>query len=156
VIWVNTKSVGIHEKGKISIQDLVEHMRSNKRFREVGAIASFFGIVRGTSQKGKDVIGLDMEAYEDKAEKVFSSIAEEMKKRPGIVEVLIHHVTGHLDLGDLIFVVMVAGSNRKEVFPTLMETVEKVKRDATIWKKETLSTGESYWVEYAHDVSKSA
>jgi len=145
---VGSESVGIHEKGKISIQDLVEQIRSNKRFREVGAIASFFGIVRGTSKDGKNVTGLDMEAYEGKAEKVFSSIAEEMKKRPGIVEVLIHHVTGHLDVGDLIFVVMVAGSNRKEVFPTLVETVEKVKRDATIWKKETLSTGESYWVEY--------
>lgn len=145
---MDSESVGVHEKGKISIQDLIEQIRSNKRFREVGAIASFFGIVRGTSKDGENVTGLDMEAYEGKAGKVFSSIAEEMKKRPGIVEVLIHHVTGHLDVGDLIFVVMVAGSNRKEVFPTLVETVEKVKRDATIWKKETLSTGESYWVEY--------
>ncbi len=145
---VSSKSVGIHEKGKISIVDLLEDVRSNKRFREVGAIASFFGIVRGTGKDGKDVKGLDMEAYEDKAENVFSSISEEMKKRPGIVDVLIHHVTGHLNLGDLIFVVMVAGANRQDVFPTLVETVEKVKREATIWKKETLSSGESYWVEY--------
>jgi molybdopterin synthase catalytic subunit len=145
---VNAKNVGIHEKGKISIQDLLEQIKSNKRYSEVGAVASFFGIVRGTSQDGKNVKGLEMEAYEEKAEKIFSAIAEEMKKRSGIVEVLIHHVTGELNLGDLIFVVMVAGSNRKDVFPTLIETVEKVKRDATIWKKETLSTGESYWVEY--------
>jgi molybdopterin synthase catalytic subunit len=145
---VNAKNVEIHEKGKISIQDLLEQIKSNKRYSEVGAVASFFGIVRGTSQDGKNVKGLEMEAYEKKAEKIFSAIAEEMKKRPGIVEVLIHHVTGELNLGDLIFVVMVAGGNRKDVFPTLIETVEKVKRDATIWKKETLSTGESYWVEY--------
>lgn len=145
---MNSRNVGIREKGKISIQDLIEQIRSNKRYREVGAIASFFGIVRGTSQDGKNVKGLQMEAYKEKAEKVFSSIALEMKKRPGIVEVLIHHVTGRLSLGDLIFVVMVAGGNRKDVFPTLIETVEKVKRDATIWKKETLSTGKSYWVEY--------
>jgi molybdopterin synthase catalytic subunit len=148
VVSVNAKNVEIHEKGKISIQDLLEQIKSNKRYSEVGAVASFFGIVRGTSQDGKNVKGLEMEAYEKKAEKIFSAIAEEMKKRPGIVEVLIHHVTGELNLGDLIFVVMVAGGNRKDVFPTLIETVEKVKRDATIWKKETLSTGESYWVEY--------
>jgi molybdopterin synthase catalytic subunit len=148
VTRVSSKNVGIHEKEKISILDLLEDIRSNKRFREVGAIASFFGIVRGTAKDGKEVTGLDMEAYEDKAESVFASISEEMKKRPGIVDVLIHHVTGHLNLGDLIFVVMVAGSNRKNVFPTLIETVEKVKREATIWKKETLSSGESYWTEY--------
>lgn len=124
----------------------MEQIRSNKRFREVGAIASFFGIVRGTSQDGEEVKALDMEAYRNEAEKIFASIAEEMKKRAGIVEVLIHHVTGHLELGDLIFVVMVAGSNRRHVFPTLTETVERVKKEATIWKKETLSTGESHWV----------
>ncbi len=148
VIQMNSKNIGMHQKGEISIPDLIELIRSNKRFKEVGAIASFFGIVRGTSQEGKEVKGLKMEAYEEKAEKVFSSIAEEMKKRPGIVEVLIHHVTGHLELGNLIFVVMVAGGNRKDVFPTLVETVERVKKEATIWKKETLGTGESYWVEY--------
>ena len=146
MIHVTAKNVGIHEKGQISIQDLMEQIRSNERFREVGAIASFFGIVRGTSQDGKEVKGLDMEAYKNEAEKMFAGIAQEMKKRPGIVEVLIHHVTGHLDLGDLIFVVMVAGSNRKHVFPTLTETVERVKKEATIWKKETLGTGESHWV----------
>ena len=144
-----SNNVGIHKKEEISIEDLMEKIRSNKRFGEVGAVTSFFGIVRGTSKNGKAVKGLDMEAYKEKAEDVFSSIAEEMKKRPGIVEVLIHHVTGHLNIGDLIFVVMVAGGNRKEVFPTLVETVERVKREAAIWKKETLSTGESYWVEYA-------
>ena len=148
VIQMNSKNIGMHQKGEISIPDLIELIRSNKRFKEVGAIASFFGIVRGTSQERKEVKGLEMEAYEEKAEKVFSSIAEEMKKRPGIVEVLIHHVTGHLELGNLIFVVMVAGGNRKDVFPTLVETVERVKKEATIWKKETLGTGESYWVEY--------
>ncbi len=142
------RNVGLHRKGEISIQDLIEQIRSHEKSREIGAIASFFGIVRGTSQDGKSVTGLDMEAYEDKAEKVFSFIAEDMKKRPGIIEVLIHHVTGYLELGDLIFVVIVGGSNRKYVFPTLTEAVERIKKEATIWKKETLSTGESYWVEY--------
>jgi len=39
----------------------------------------------------------------------------------------------------------VLGEHRQDVFPILSETVERVKRDVPIWKKE-FTTKDSYWV----------
>lgn len=140
--------VGIHEKGDLSIQELIEYIKANERFGEVGGVACFLGFVKGMIGEGKKVKDMELEAYKERAEEIFSQIAEDIRSRPGIVECLIHHVTGKLKLGDLIFVVMVAGRSRRDVFPALVEAVERAKREATIWKKETLESGESYWVEY--------
>ena len=45
-------------------------------------------------------------------------------------------------------IVAVSGKSRKNVFPALEDIVEKVKKEALIWKKETLEDGKSYWIEY--------
>jgi molybdopterin synthase catalytic subunit len=133
-------------KGEISIQSLLDLIRSNERFEEVGAVSCFLGFVRGVTLKNEKVERLEYEAYKEEAEKAFFEIIEDVKKRPGIVDVVIHHVVDQLQVGDLVLAVIVAGKSRKDVFPALVETVERVKREAPIWKKETLATGESYWV----------
>jgi len=143
--------VGIHSKGEVSIEGLINFVKANERFSEVGGVACFFGFVKGFVKEGEKVTGLELEAYKDRAEVTFSKISEDIKNRPGIVDCLIHHVTGKLDLGDLIFVVMVAGRSRRDVFPALVEAVERAKSEAAIWKKETLASGESYWVEYGKE-----
>jgi molybdopterin synthase catalytic subunit len=143
--------VGIHSKGEPSIQNLIDFIRANERFNEVGGVACFLGFVKGFTNEDKKVTSLELEAYKERAEETFSQISEDIKTRPGIVDCLIHHVTGKLNLGDLIFVVMVAGRSRKDVFPALVEAVERAKREAAIWKKESLTTGESYWVEYGKE-----
>jgi len=66
-------------------------------------------------------------------------------KRPGIVDVRIHHVIGELEVGEDIVYVVVAGGHRSEVFEVLREAVERMKREAAIWKKEITDRGE-YWV----------
>ncbi len=141
------KKVGIHPKGKLSIQSILEFIKNNERFDEAGGIGCFFGFVK-KFVKNNEVKGLELEAYEEKATEIFSEISEEIRKRPGIIDVAIHHVVGKLKIGDLIFVVMVSGKSRKDIFPALVEAVERAKREATIWKKEEVVTGESYWVEY--------
>ncbi len=142
--------VGIHSKGELSIQSLIDFIKANERFSEVGGVACFFGFVKGFVKEG-EVTSLELEAYEERAEETFSKISDDIKNRPGVIDCLIHHVTGKLDLGDLIFMVMVAGKSRKDVFPALVEAVERAKSEAAIWKKETLTTGESYWVEYGKE-----
>ena len=142
------KRIGIHPKGDLSIQPILDFIKNNQKFDETGAVACFFGFVKKFVKSGDEVEGLELEAYEEKAEEIFTEISEDIRKRPGIVDVTIHHVIGKLEIGDLIFVVMVAGKSRKDVFPALVEAVERAKRDATIWKKEKVVTGKSYWVEY--------
>jgi len=143
------RNVGVTKKGRVSIQSLINLVRSNKRFDEVGALACFIGFVRGYTQARKKVERLELEAYTERAERAFRAIADDVKTRPGVVEVLIHHIVGKLRVGDPILFVIVAGATRRDVFPALVETVDRVKREAAIWKKEILASGKSYWVEYA-------
>lgn len=143
------RNVGVTKKGRVSIQSLVNFVRSNRRFDEVGALACFVGFVRGYTSAKKKVKRLELEAYTERAERAFEAIADDVKSRPGVVEVLIHHIVGELGVGDPILFVIVAGTSRRDVFPALVETVDRVKREAAIWKKEVLASGKSYWVEYA-------
>jgi len=139
-------STGINQKGDISIESILQQLRSNKRFEEVGAVACFLGFVRKRTLDGKEVRHLELEAYGEGAEQAFRVIAQDIRSRPGVVDVAIHHVVGKLDVSDLILVVMVAGKSRKDAYPALVEAVERVKQEAAIWKREVLVSGESYWV----------
>jgi len=138
--------VGIHSKGDLRLEDLLEQVKTHERFKEVGGIGIFIGVTRSTSAEGESVSHLEFEAYEGKAQEVMVSIANDISSRTGIVDVLIHHVAGKLNQGDMIMAVLVAGRSRKDVFPALVETVERTKSSVPIWKKEFLSSGESYWV----------
>ena len=148
--------VGIHGKGELRVEDLFEQVKTHERFREVGGIGIFVGVTRSTSADGKPVSHLELEAYEGKAEEAMASIANDVSSRSGIVDVLIHHVTGKLDQGDIIMAVLVAGRSRKDVFPALVEAVERTKSSVPIWKKEFLSSGESYWVSEKEPIAKSS
>ena len=89
---------------------------------------------------------LQLEAYDEMASEVLNNICEELRERTGIVDVQIHHLVGDFNVSEDLVYVAVAGSHRTDVFPTLKEAVERYKKEATIWKKEYLITGEAYWV----------
>jgi len=123
----------------------LKEVRRNPKLKKAGAIACFIGIVRDEGAKGGRVRKLVFEAYEEVAEKTLAMIAEDLLKRPGIVDVRIHHLLGELEVGEDIVYIVVAGAHRREVFEALMEAVERTKKEAAIWKKEVTDLGE-YWV----------
>ncbi len=132
---------GVHEKGAFSLQDTIDVMKKKTGFRKAGAIATFVGVVRGSTEEGEEVQRLMLEAYEDKANEVLASICSDLRKRPGIVDVQIHHLLGEFDVGEDLVYVLVAGSHRRDVFPVLEEAVERYKKEAPIFKKEHIITG---------------
>jgi molybdopterin synthase catalytic subunit len=75
-------------------------------------------------------------------------IRESVKNRSGVIEVSIHHVIDRLNVGEPSLFVGVLGKHRQDVFPALSETVERVKKEVPIWKKE-FTTKDSYWVSSA-------
>jgi molybdopterin synthase catalytic subunit len=88
---------------------------------------------------------LDYEAYEAVAMREMARIREEMLNREGIIDLSIHHVIDRVEVGEESIIVAVLARHRKHVFPVLQETVDRVKSDVPIWKKET--TGQTaYWV----------
>lgn len=137
--------VGIHKKGEITLDAILKSLRGNPKINEAGAILCFIGIVRGFTHKGKKVKKLHVEAYKEQAEKTLAKISDELRIKPGVVDVFIHHIVGALKVGDEIVFIAVAGKSRKDVFPVLREAIERFKREAPIWKKEYVEEG-AYWV----------
>lgn len=146
-----TKTAGVHKKGTFSLADIINRTKGKRGFRKAGAIAVFIGVVRGETLKGEKVQRLELQAYQEKADEVLTKICDDLKRKPGIVDVQIHHLLGEFHVSEDIVYVLVAGSHREEVFPVLEEAVERYKKDAPIFKKESVKTvkGEkkAYWLE---------
>jgi molybdopterin synthase catalytic subunit len=146
-----TKTAGVHEKGTFSLVDMINTTKGKRGFRKAGAIAVFVGVVRGETLEGEKVQRLELQAYQEKADEVLMKICDDLKRKPGIVDVQIHHLLGEFRVGEDIVYVLVAGSHREEVFPVLEEAVERYKKEAPIFKKESVTSvkGEkrAYWLE---------
>ena len=142
--------VGIHEKGKLSLPDLLKSVKDRPDFQKAGALAMFIGVVRGEAPNSETVKKLKLEAYEEKANEVLGDICKELRKKEGVVDVQVHHLVGEFGVGEDLVYVVVAGAHRQNVFPVLEEAVERYKKEAPIFKKEYIvdKTGatKSYWI----------
>jgi len=145
-----TQRSGVHEKGKFNLSDLINNAKRKKEIVKAGAIAVFIGVVRGETLEGKKVVNLKMEAYEEKANEVLMTISKELSKKPGIVDVQVHHLLGEFNVGEDMVYVSVTGSHREEVFSVLREAVERYKKEVPVFKKEKVVDVEGkeseYWV----------
>src|SRR3989337_3951549 len=115
------KHCGVHKKGELQLGDVLNAVRQRRDFSKVGAMAMFVGVVRGETAKGEVVKGLELEAYEEKADEVLEKICRELKARKGVVDVQVHHFTGKFELGEDLVYVVVAGGGRPDVFPAFPE-----------------------------------
>ena len=144
------KHAGVHEKGAFGLSDLMAELRGHPDFGKVGAVTVFIGVARGETKEKETVRKLELEAYPEKADKVLESICEELRKKPGIIDVQIHHLTGVFGVGEELVYVSVAGGHRSNVFPVLQEAVERYKHEAPIFKKEHVTDKKgvvkSYWI----------
>lgn len=141
---------GVHEKGTFSVSDLINSAKRSNNFEKTGAIALFIGVTRGETLEGKRVEKLKLEAYEEKANEVLDNICDDLSKKPGIVDVQIHHLLGEFEFGEDLVYVLVAGSHRTDVFPILQEAVERYKSETPVFKKEYIVDAKGltseYWV----------
>ena len=140
---------GIHKKGTFSLSDLIAITKNTDNFRKAGAVALFVGVVRGETVNGEKVKKLILETYEEKANEVLEKICKDLSKNPGIINVQIHHLIGEFNVGEDLVYVSVAGSHRKEVWPTLRLAVDRYKSEAPIFKKELViradGSADEYW-----------
>ncbi len=114
----------------MDLKTMMEKMRANPDFHKAGMVLFHNGVVRDTSRDGKIVNELTLRADRERLREIVSSA----KERPGIIDVLVSVNEGTLSPGDDIMLVAVAGDYRENVFPVLMETVDKIKSGVT--KKE--------------------
>jgi molybdopterin synthase catalytic subunit len=143
-----TARAGVHEKGTFSVSELISNTKKSRNFEKAGAIAVFIGVARGENLEGEKVEKLTLEAYEDKANEALEKICEDLSKKPGVVDVQIHHLLGEFNVGEDMVYVSVAGSHRTDVFPVLREAVERYKNEAPVFKKECVISAEGSTTEY--------
>ncbi len=111
---------------------------------DVGAIASFIGLVRDMPQNRLEKMTL--EHYPGMTEKSLAKIVETAQQRWEILDVAIIHRVGDLKPADQIVLVSVASAHRKAAFAACEFIMDYLKTDAPFWKKETNEQGEN-WVE---------
>ena len=80
---------------------------------QAGAIATFLGTVRAQS-RGREVIALEYEAYEDMAEQVMAEIAGEVEERYDLCKVAISHRTGRVEVGGTSVAIAVSAPHRQD------------------------------------------
>ena len=150
-----SEKAGVHEKGTFTIQDTVDNIKKDPNYHKAGAIGLFIGVVRGETFDGRKVEKLQLEAYEEKANQVLGKIRDDLIKKPGVVDVQIHHLLGEFNVGEDLVYVAVAGSHRTDVFSVLREAVERYKSEAPIFKKERVvdekGSAAEYWVSEKHN-----
>lgn len=109
-----------------------------------GAVVTFIGTVRDHS-RGQPVSSLEYETYSAMAEKMLARIGEEVARHWGVRCAIVHRV-GTLVPGEVSVVIAVSSPHRFESFKACRDALERLKRDAPVWKKEVTQSGE-WWVE---------
>ena len=111
----------------MDLNKMIERVKKNTDPSRVGMITSHLGVVRSTSRNGREVTSLEV-AYDQEA---LQAVVRDVKKMPGIAEVLVETREGRLNIGDEILAVVVAGDVRENVFPALVSAVNRIKKEAS-------------------------
>ena len=111
---------------------------------DAGAVVTFIGTVRARS-RGRDVVHLDYEVFQEMALERLHRIAREARLSSGALRIAVLHRTGRVPVGDDSVVIAVAAAHRDEGFKACRLVIEALKADVPIWKKEVYEEGES-WV----------
>jgi molybdopterin synthase catalytic subunit len=117
-----------------------------------GGFVSFEGWVRNRNE-GKDVTHLEYQSYEVLAEKEGAKVIAEALQRYDVIDALVEHRVGDLQIGEVAVVVHVTSIHRGPAFEACEYIIDELKVRVPIWKKEHYVDGDSGWIE-CHECSK--
>lgn len=110
---------------------------------EIGAVASFLGLVREMNAGGRAAAGaasqvsaMTLEHYPGMTEHALEEIVADARQRWELQAVRVIHRFGRLLPGDAIVLVIVAGAHRGEAFAACEFIMDYLKTRAPFWKKE--------------------
>jgi molybdopterin synthase catalytic subunit len=110
-----------------------------------GAVCLFVGTVRSTN-RGRAVLRLEYEAYEEMALPLMEEIAAETERAFPVTDVRLVHRLGRLDIGEASVAVAVSSPHRAEAFAACRFAIDALKARVPIWKKEFYADG-SEWLD---------
>ena len=130
------------QKKDFNIENEIKTIKD--KYSSIGAVNVFIGFVRDYNEK-RDVKFLELEVYEQMAIKELSKIQQRAIKKFKLIDSLIIHRYGKLNVNDKIVLVVCFSINRKNSFEATKFIMDYLKKDAPFWKKETYDFG-SNWI----------
>jgi molybdopterin synthase catalytic subunit/molybdopterin converting factor small subunit len=110
---------------------------------EAGAVASFVGTVRRHS-RGRTVLYLEYEAFEEMAEPMLRALADELTAKHGLSKVAIHHRVGRVEIGEPSVAIAISAPHRAAALAACTEAIDTLKETIPLWKKEFYEGGEEW------------
>ncbi len=126
-------------------QEIQSYQESLNVAGKFGAIASFVGSMRDFNEDST-VTSMTMEHYPGMTEKHLNAIAREATVKWNLIDILILHRIGKIEIGDDIVLVATWSAYRKQAFESCRMIMEDLKSSAPFWKKEETTEG-GKWVE---------
>ena len=108
-----------------------------------GAVVTFAGVVRN-HDLGQAVDSIEYSSH-PQAPAIIAEIAAEFTGREGVRAISLVHRVGHLAIGDLAMVAVVAAEHRGQAFSATSDLVDEVKKRLPVWKHQHFSDGHSEW-----------
>ena len=105
------------------------------KYSSVGAVSTFIGYVRDINNN-KEVTSIDLEVYQDMAFNSLEKIIEEAKKKWGLIDSLVIHRYGQLNISEKIVLVATFSMHRNDSIASCNYIIDFLKKDAPFWKKE--------------------
>ncbi len=112
---------------------------------DVGAVASFVGLVRGEGG-GRRIRAMTLEHYPGMTERELERIEAEARGRWPLQAVTIVHRHGRMVPGDRIVLVVTASAHRQAAFDACAFLMDWLKTKAPFWKLEETDDGAAEWV----------
>lgn len=127
----------------INEAELMAQLRKN----DAGALATFAGTVRAETSDGRRLVALEYDAYDAMASEQLESLRQRAMKSFAILDAIVVHRLGRLELGETSILVVVAAAHRADAFEACRWIVDAVKADVPIWKKNIWTDGKAEWVD---------
>jgi len=137
--------IEIRKESFNALQEIQTYQASLDIAGKYGAMASFVGAMRDFNED-RTVTSMTLEHYPEMTEKHLNAIAREATEKWNLLDVLLLHRIGKIEIGDDIVLVATWSAHRKEAFESCRVMMEQLKSSAPFWKKEETTDG-GKWVE---------
>ena len=116
-----------------------------KLYFNIGASTSFIGYVRDKNNNNK-VQSIKIEVYQEMAHRQLEKIIHDAKLKWQLLDCLIIHRYGKLNVNSKIVLVSCFSEHRKDSFESCNFIMDYLKKDAPFWKNEFYNK-KSEWLE---------
>lgn len=113
---------------------------------DIGGIASFVGVVRGTAA-GRPIEAMSLEHYPGMTERALARIAADATARFDLQACVVVHRIGELRPGENIVLVLAASPHRQSALDGCAFLIDWLKTSAPFWKRERFTDGADTWVD---------